>query len=96
LRFLAVRRIEPRWWSSMRWRIWGVTSVPSHPIISIWPIALELHVSAVLMQYADGEGKERERYQSRSRHSGSRSPSSLAMFKAAIGELSREKGALSR
>lgn len=25
----------------MRWRIWGVTSVPSHPIISICPMALD-------------------------------------------------------
>jgi len=40
LRFLAVRRMLPRWWFSIKLRIWGVTSVPSQPIISIWPMAL--------------------------------------------------------
>ena len=40
LRFFAVSKIEPRWCCSMRWRIWGVTSVPSHPMISICPMAL--------------------------------------------------------
>ena len=40
LRFFAVNRMEPTWCCSISVRIWGVTSVPSHPIISICPMAL--------------------------------------------------------
>jgi len=43
----------------MRLRIWGVTSVPSHPIISIWPMAL---------------GSINARQRDRTRHSRQRRP----------------------
>jgi hypothetical protein len=88
LRFFAVSRMEPRWWSSIRLRIWGVTSVPSHPIISIWPIALRSTTPVSTYRVSEPDGAHTGpavesfggTYQSRSFHSGSKSCSILAMF----------------
>jgi hypothetical protein len=40
LRFLVVNIMDPKWWSSIRLLICGVTSCPSQPIMNSWPMAL--------------------------------------------------------
>lgn len=51
LRFFVVKIMDPKWWSSIKLLICGVTSSPSQPIMKSWPMALFSKLADLMLQY---------------------------------------------